>query len=373
MPLAEQKGGCETMLLRFLRENKAGPNVDYRVGFLEDGPMVEQVKGMGYPVRVFEAGHMKELGKYFRTLWQMRDWMRSEGVAVSMAWMEKGQLYAGPAAFLARVLSVWWIHSIPKDQWMNVWATRLPCRAVFCVGTTAEKGQKTLSPLRPTYVPGIGIELSQFDPATLPPPAQARQMLGLPAHGPIIGMVARMQRWKGVHVFLDAAARIAKDNPDAHFVIVGGAHFDEPDYPGQLQKQVEDAGIAHRVTFAGFQSNVPVWMQAFDIFVHASENEPTGAVIVEALALGKCVVAARTEGPMELGNDETDALYVEPNQPDLLAQTLRRLLGDPALRERLQAAAPKQARKFGIDQLAVRVAGFLRDVAEHPVVKAGKA
>ena len=353
------------MLLRFLRENKAagGPNVEYHVGFLESGPMAQQVRDMGYSVRVFEAGHMKELPKFFRTVWEMSRWMKKEAVHVSMAWMEKGQLYAGPAAFLARVPSVWWIHSIPKDQWMNVWATRLPCRAVLCVGTTAEKGQHTIKPLRQTFVPGIGIELSQFDPEKLPSQNEARKQLNLPQNGPIIGMVARLQRWKGVHVFVEAASLVIKSHPDAHFVVVGGPHFDETEYEGELHAQVEKAGLADRVHFAGFQSNVPLWMQSFDIFVHASDNEPTGAVILEALALGKCVIAAKTEGPMELAVHNESALYVPPGNPDLLSQMINRVLDDTDLQKRLQSAAPAQAKKFGIDRLAGKVAGILQTVS----------
>jgi glycosyltransferase involved in cell wall biosynthesis len=364
MPLAEQRGGCETMLLRFLRENRIAPGVDYTVGFLEDGPMVEQVQAMGYSARAFPAGHMKELDKFAHTIGLIRGWLKEERAQIVMAWMEKGQFYAGPAAYLAGIPSVWWIHSIPKDQWMNVWATRLPCRAVFCVGTTAEAGQKTLRPRRETRVMGIGIELGQFDPALLPTPAEARVQLGLPADGPLIGMVARLQRWKGVHVFVEAAARVAEKYPDAHFVVVGGDHFDEPDYPAELACQIDDLGIADRVRFVGLQKNVPVWVQAMDVFVHASFNEPTGAVILEALALGKCVIAARTPGPMELANDEKDALFVEPGKPDLLAAAILRVLGDAALRARLSAAAPAQARRFGVDQLAHRVARGLGEFAQ---------
>jgi glycosyltransferase involved in cell wall biosynthesis len=363
MPLAEQRGGCETMLLRFLRENRVAPGVDYAVGFLEDGPMVEQVRAMGYSSRAFPAGHMKDLHKFVRTIGQIRGWLKEERAQIVMAWMEKGQFYAGPAAYLAGIPSVWWIHSIPKDQWMNVWATRLPCKAVFCVGTTAEAGQKTLMPRRETRVMGIGIELGQFDPATLPSPAEARAQLGLPVDGPLIGMVARLQRWKGVHIFVEAAARVARRYPDANFVVVGGDHFDEPDYPSDLARQVTDLGMGDRFRFVGLQTNVPLWVQAMDIFVHASFNEPTGAVILEALALGKCVIAARTPGPMELANDERDALFVEPGKPDLLAEAIERLLGDAELCARLSTTAPPQAHRFGIDQLALRIARGLGEFA----------
>lgn len=370
MPLADQKGGCETMLLRFLRENKTpnGSQIDYVVAFLENGPMVEQVRGMGYDTTVFPAGQFKNVPRFWKTVGDMARWLREKNAKIAMSWMEKGQLYAGPAALLARIPSVWWEHTIPKKPYKNVWiniiATVVPSAGVFCVGTTVEAGQKTLKPLRPTYVPGIGIELAQFDPATLPTPAACRQIVGLPQNVPIIGMVARLQRWKGVHVFLEAAARVGEQGyPDAHFVVVGGSHFDEPNYETELLAQVQASGIADRVHLVGFQSNVPQWMNAFDIFVHASDNEPTGAVIVEALALGKCVIAAQTAGPMELAVPGESALFVPPGEPEKLAQTICQVLENPKLQKKLQSAAPLQARKFGIDRLTVRVAQMLRQVA----------
>ena len=363
MPLAERRGGCETMLMRFLTANLVAPKVEYVVGFLEEGPMVEQVRALGYRVRVFPAGRLREPSRLINTIREMRDWMKTENVQIGMAWMEKAQLYLGPAAKWAGIPSVWWIHSIPKDQWMNKLATRLPADAVFCVGTTAEAGQKTMRPLRETRVMSIGIDLSQFDRATAPTQEQARRDVSLPQEVPIIGMVARLQRWKGVHIFVQAAALVAKKFPDVSFVVVGGDHFDEQDFPGELERLTAELGMTEKIAFPGLQNNVPAWVQAMDIFVHASFDEPTGAVILEALSLGKAVIAAKTGGPMELANDGKDALFVEPGKPELLAQTMERLLTDNELRERLCDAAPAQARKFGVDQLALRVADGLKEFA----------
>lgn len=375
MPLAEQRGGCETMLMRFLRANLVGPRVEYVVGFLEEGPMVAAVREMGYKVHAFPAGRLRETPRMVKTILEMRDWLKRENVQIGMAWMEKAQLYLGPAAKMAGIPSVWWIHSIPKDQWMNKLATRLPSDAVFCVGTTAEAGQKTMKPLRPTRVMSIGIDLSQFDPATAPTQDAARRELGLPLGVPIIGMVARLQRWKGVHIFVKAAAEVAKKRPDAAFVVVGGDHFDELDYPAELEKLTAELGMTEKIRFVGLQKNVPTWVQAFDIFVHASFDEPTGAVILEALSLGKAVIAAKTGGPMELANDGKDALFVEPGKPELLTAAIERLLCDDDLRNRLCAAAPAQAKRFGIDQLALRVADGLKEFAlpaPNPKVVSGQ-
>ena len=363
MPLAERRGGCETMLMRFLKANLTAPKIEYVVGFLEEGPMVEQTRDMGYRVHTFPAGRLRDAPRLVRTALEMRDWLKAEKIQIGMAWMEKAQLYLGPAAKMAGVPSVWWVHTIPKDQWMHKLATRLPADAIFCNGVTAQIGQKTMRPLRPTRMMGIGIDLSHFDLAKVPTQEVARRELGLPQGVPIIGMVARLQRWKGVHIFVQAAAAVAKKFPDAHFVVVGGEHFDEPDFPGELTRLTAELGMTEKITFPGLQYNVPTWVQAMDIFVHASFDEPAGLVILEALSLGKAVIAAKTDGPMELANDGKDALFIEPGKPELLAETIERLLTDNDLRQRLSAAAPAQAKKFGVDELAIRVAKGLKEFA----------
>ena len=95
-----------------------------------------------------------------------------------------------------------------------------------------------------------------------------------------------MQRWKGIHVLIEAMPIILKAHPDAHCVVVGGRHALEPDYPEFVQAKIGDLGLEAQVTLVGLQHNVPEWMQAMDVIVHASDHEPFGIVVIEAMALG---------------------------------------------------------------------------------------
>jgi glycosyltransferase involved in cell wall biosynthesis len=211
-------------------------------------------------------------------------------------------------------------------------------------------------PRRPTRTAYIAVDLKQFDPSTLPPASEARRQLGLPMDVPLVVMVARLQYWKGVHVFVDAAARVAAARPDAHFVVVGGPHWEEPDYPARLERQVEAAGLGQSFRFAGLQSNVPLWMQSADILVHASFDEPTGTVIIEGMALGKAVVAARSSGPMEFVSDGVNGRLAQPGDDEELAAVISELLEAPDQRERLGAAARTSAAHFSADRLATDIA-----------------
>jgi glycosyltransferase involved in cell wall biosynthesis len=206
-----------------------------------------------------------------------------------------------------------------------------------------------------------GASLDAFDPSRLPAPAAVRAKLGLPSDGPLIGMTGRLQRWKGIHVFIDAIARVRASRPDVRAVIVGGAHETEPQHGAELRAQVHALGLDQAVTFAGFQSNVAEWMQAMDIFVHASDREPFGIVVVEAMALGKPVVAGADGGPAEIITDGENGLLAPFGDTESLASAILRYLDDDAFAARVAAAARTRAAVFDDRTFAANIIAALRE------------
>lgn len=350
MPLAEQRGGAELMFLHLLREGAQSHPLPYIVAFLEDGPMVEEVRGLGYTADVIPAGRLRQPVPYVRALRALTAWLRRHRPQAVLSWMAKAHLYVGPAALLAGVPAFWFQHVIPEGHWIDRLATRLPARGVLCCSSAAEQAQRKLAPVRPTTVVHPAVDLAAFDTTRLPAPAVARETLGLPRSVPLVGMVARLQRWKGVHVFLEAATEIHSARPDAEFVVVGGMHRSEPGYPAELAAQVERSGLSPRVHFVGYQADVPRWIQAMDVLVHASvEPEPFGMVILEGLALGKGVVATDAGGPREILIGDEGRL-VPPNDAEALARGVLELLTDPP-KER-SARSRERAGQFGTPRLA---------------------
>src|SRR5439155_3346393 len=112
--------------------------------------------------------------------------------------------------------------------------------------------------------------------------------------------VGRLQRWKGFHVLVEAMPRILRSHPAAQCVLVGGEHALEPDYKRFLEDRITSLGLQERIHLVGQQQNVAEWTTAMDVFVHASDREPFGMVVVEAMALGKPVVASADAGPTEV-------------------------------------------------------------------------
>jgi glycosyltransferase involved in cell wall biosynthesis len=100
-------------------------------------------------------------------------------------------------------------------------------------------------------------------------------------------------------------------------------------------------------------------MDALDIVVHASLGEPFGLVVVEAMALGKPIVATNVGGPAEIVIDGVSGLLVRPGDADGLAMALRRLLAEPGLARRLSEGARTRAERFSDEIMSSEVATVL--------------
>ena len=243
-------------------------------------------------------------------------------------------------------------------------ATLIPSRAIITLSKDGKEAQSRIFPHRPTPLVYPGVELNRFDPTILPSPTEARRKLGLPEHGAIIGIVGRLQRWKGMHVLVEAMPQILQKHPDAHCVVIGGKHAFEPDYEDFVKTQIADLGLQEKVIMAGLQQNVPEWVQAMDVFVHASDKEPFGIVIIEAMALGKPVIAGYAGGPTEIITDGAEGLLTPYGNADALANAVIRYLDDSEFASQMAIAARKRALEFSTRRYAENFVSTLRSAVQ---------
>ena len=362
MPLAEQKGGAEMALLHLMQEGR-DLDVEWLALFLQEGPMVAQVQHLGVEAHIIRAGRLREPHLYPTTIRQIVASLRRERVDVVVGWMGYAQLYGGVAATLAKIPALWFQHGIPLDKnWQDRLATCLPSRGIMACSQAGADAQAQLKPARPMRVVHPGAELERFDPDVLPTPIEARRRLGLPEDGPLIGIVGRLQRWKGMHVLVEAMPQVLARHPDAHCVIVGGDHAFEPDYPAFLKARIAALGLEDRVILAGLQRNVPEWMQAMDVIVHASDHEPFGIVIVEAMALGKPVIAGDAAGPTEIITDGVHGLLTPYGDAPALGCAVLRLLDQPDFARQLGLATRQRAQDFSTQAYAHNFVAAVRDL-----------
>jgi glycosyltransferase involved in cell wall biosynthesis len=159
----------------------------------------------------------------------------------------------------------------------------------------------------------------------------------------VIGSVTRLHESKGNSVLVEAAKLVLDSRPRARFLVFG-----EGPLRPSLEAQVDRLGIGARFTFAGFVKDVAPVLWAFDISVFPSLWEGTPLTVFEAMAARRPIVATDADGLSEVLTHEDNALIVPRRDPRALADGLIRLIDNRADRERLAAAAARDAHNYDI-------------------------
>lgn len=154
---------------------------------------------------------------------------------------------------------------------------------------------------------------------------------------PTIGTVTRLQRAKGVDVFLEMAAKVRGRAHDARFVIVG----DGPDEDA-LRSQAERLGLADSCEFVGHSNDVAGHLARFDVFVLSSRWESHPLALLEAMAARLPVVATAVGGVPEIVRHGIDGILVPPNDPGAAAHAVQRLVVDGETAARLAASGRRR-------------------------------
>jgi glycosyltransferase involved in cell wall biosynthesis len=217
---------------------------------------------------------------------------------------------------------------------------------------------------------GNGTDLSRFDPALVSPEraAELRRELGLPADALVVGMVGRLVAEKGYRELFAAAREVRSRDPNVRFLAVGAPDLDKAD--AITQEELERA--AGDVLVTGWRDDVRDLLAVMDVFVLASWREGMPRSAIEAAAMRRPLLLTDIRGCREVARHEVEALLVPPRDPGALAAAILRLAGDPALRERLAAAARQRAEeRFSEATVAERVVQayerLLRSRGDQPV------
>ena len=362
MPVATQRGGAEQLLRLFVEhvDQKAARVI---VVFFETGPLCESFREVGIETQVIPTGRLRELSSLVRSIRKIGQCIRTYQPDIVFSWMPKAHFYGGWAANLNNVPSVWYQHGTPQLGWMDQLITLIPASRIITCSHFVARMQGNLWPERPITVIHPAVDVHDFAPEMLPSPSESRRLLDLPEDGVLIGLVGRLQRWKGIHVLLDAMPSVLEQHPSAHAVVVGGQHDLEPDYPAFLHRRINALGLSETVHLVGYQSNIPLWMQAMDIIVHASDREPFGMVIIEAMALGKPVVAGSEGGPSDIITPGTNGLLAPFEDADTLSDRILYYLDHPQHRAKIGTAARRRARDFSARRFTQRLLTTLRSIA----------
>jgi glycosyltransferase involved in cell wall biosynthesis len=176
-----------------------------------------------------------------------------------------------------------------------------------------------------------GVDLALYDPAKVPPARliQLAREWRLPDGAQVVMLPGRLTRWKGQTVFLEALARLGRDDICA---VVLGSDQGRTSYSEELQRLVEKLGLAHVIRFVEQCRDMPAAYMLADVVVSASTDpEAFGRVVTEAQAMGKPVIATDHGGARETVRQGETGWLVPPGDPAALAEAIGHALSLPQI------------------------------------------
>lgn len=167
----------------------------------------------------------------------------------------------------------------------------------------------------------------------------------------VVGMIGRVNAWKGQQDFLNAVAPVLQQNKQVYVLLVGGVFKGEEWRWDKLENQIAQSLNNERIKLIGFRSDIQDIQSLIDIFVLPStEPDPFPTVVLEAMASGNPIVGYRHGGVVEMVEDHSSGLLARPNDVTDLSLQINKLVKNKSMR----GSMGKQSRKreeqyFSID------------------------
>ena len=212
------------------------------------------------------------------------------------------------------------------------------------------------------------VDLERFKPNS-ETRVTTRAALGLTDAQSVIGMVGQLTSRKGQLELIESFARVARQIPDAVLLIVGEPLFNrDEEYAEELRRTAASLGIGDRVRFLGARGDVPQLMQAMDVLVVNSHEEPFALTVLEGLASGVAVVATAVGGTPEMITNGENGRLVPARDNKALAESLITLLQEPELRAWLGHNARKVAEaRFSTNRFLREVDAFYMQLPHQSI------
>lgn len=201
--------------------------------------------------------------------------------------------------------------------------------------------------------PGPRVEVVANGVAVRVAPTAAREVrreLGIEPDSPLVVHVGNIRPGKGHDILVDATAALLRDRPDVTVVSVGGEKYSGD--LARLHTRVRDAELEGALRFLGPRRDALAFIAAADVYVNPSEVEGLPVAILEAMALGRPVVATGVGGVPELLTDGENGVLVPAGYPKALAEAINELLGSPRMQAQMgKSAAATVAAGYGLEPM----------------------
>lgn len=298
------------------------------------GAVASRCRALGLSTHVIPMPGLRRPGPaLLRSVSSIRRLARETGAALLHANGSRAMVYAGVAGRLSRRPVIWHVRVADSDDPLDGLLVRLASAVIVNSKAVGRRFEWA----RPGKVRCIhnGVDLARFVPHQAPPGLRAS--LGLPECVSVVASIGRFVPFKGYSYLLEAARLIHNSRPNVHWILVG-----EGELRRELEEQCRALGLESHVRFTGWRDDVPDILSVCDLFVLPSVGEHFGRVIIEAMAMGKAVVATDAGGVPEIVVPGETGLLVPPGDATALARAVSALLADPARCARLGAAGRRR-------------------------------
>ncbi len=368
--------GAEGVLRRLVR---ALPKEGYRcsIATLASAPARVARDRFACPVHCLPVHHLWGISAW-RAAWLLSRLLRAERVAILHTFFPASDLLGAVVARLSRTPVM--ISSRRDMGFQRTLPQRLAYRAAAPlfdqVQAVSEEvrvwhiAQDRLDPSRVVTVRN-GVDLDEID--AMPPHRPAG--IGLPDAAPVVVTVGNLRPVKGTDQLVRVAARVGRQAPDAHFLVVGAPL--DPAYFQRVRALAEQLGVAGRVHFAGGRDNVAAVLKACTVFYLPSLSEGLSNALLEAMACGLPCVAHHVGGNAEVVASGRSGYLTPLGAEQETADAIVELLRSPA-RAAAMGRAGRQIveSRFSLnamvsqlaalyDGLLARVPGFARQPARR--------
>lgn len=299
-------GGAETVLFNVLQQLDRRRFTVTVVSLIGQGEIGPRIQALGIPV--YTLGMSRGLPNPLM-VFRLAKLLHHLQPDVVQTWMYHADLLGGLAARLAGCNRViWGIHHSNLSKEVNkrstLWVVktcallshRVPAQIISCSQCAKEVHIAVGYAADKMHVIPNGFDLSRFVPDATAR-ASVRAELGLDAGVPLVGLIARFDPQKNHLGFVEAAAHVNKQLPDAQFLLAGTG-VDASNLA--LKAAIADKGMQANMHLLGRRDDVPRLMAALDVLALSSHGESFGNVLCEAMACGVPCVTTNSGGPAEV-------------------------------------------------------------------------
>ena len=195
-----------------------------------------------------------------------------------------------------------------------------------------------------------GVELNKFRELPFNEKQNLKKELGIPENSLIVGTAGRLVPVKGPEFLVKASKYIISKYPDTYFMFTGDGPLEQ-----DLKRKALEMGISDNIIFLGWRDDLAKIISIYDVFVLPSLNEGMGRVLVEAMALGKPIVASNIGGIPDLVIHGKNGFLVPPKNPKELAKYIQILLEDEKKREKMGLAGKEMSLNFSAENMVEKI------------------